>query len=163
MVPIRFACPSCQSTVTAPPEQAGSRARCPRCKLPMEIPWPRGVRMEDRQPAERVTATAPRSAADPFSFEQLTDDEDYRPRRRNRGNGTAALVWALLGLFLFTPLGIVAIMVANQALREDPNDGNAKAGLIIGWVDTALFVSACCFLGGFLLLVMGSAGAAGVP
>ncbi|MBL8798739.1 MAG: DUF4190 domain-containing protein [Planctomycetia bacterium] len=169
MPPIRFACPNCKTTVSAPPERAGTKAKCPGCKLPLEIPLPRGELLEERPPVQHITQAPPQPAADPFSFDQPSsgryDEDDYRPRRRNRGNGTAALVWALLGFFLFAPLGMVAISVANQALREDPHDGNAKAGLIIGWIDTIFFFTGCCLVSGFFLLIMvgAGAGAAGAP
>jgi hypothetical protein len=91
MAPMRFACPHCKNTVTAPPERAGARAICPSCKLPLEVPCPRGELLAEHRNAQQFTSAVPPPAPDPFSFEQLTDgdEEAYQPRRRKRGNGTA--------------------------------------------------------------------------
>ena len=40
------------------------------------------------------------------------------------------------------PLAILAIVFGNQAKKEDPNDGQAKAGVILGWVALGLVVLA---------------------
>ncbi len=40
------------------------------------------------------------------------------------------------------PLAILAIVFGNQAKRENPNDGKAKAGVILGWVTLGLIVLA---------------------
>ncbi len=40
------------------------------------------------------------------------------------------------------PLAILAIVFGNQAKKEDPNDGQAKAGVILGWVALGLVLLA---------------------
>lgn len=40
------------------------------------------------------------------------------------------------------PLAILAIVFGNQAKRADPTDGQAKAGVILGWVALGLIVLA---------------------
>lgn len=57
----------------------------------------------------------------------------------------AALVLGILGLVSCAPLGIVAIVLGNQATEEIATsggrisgDGMAKVGVILGWIAVAL-------------------------
>jgi hypothetical protein len=139
---IRFACPHCRATIKAAGASAGKQLACPKCDLPLEVPIPKGDLLPDNGAVVAITSVP---ANDPFAFDSPgnEDSEDYfaPPRRRNRGNGTVALVWGVLGFFLFPPLGFVAISLAKRALREDYTDGAAKAALIFGWIDVVF-----CFL-----------------
>lgn len=51
---IRFACASCQKTLTAPEDKAGMRFACPGCKQPVEVPKPGAI-----------TAAAPTPSGEP--------------------------------------------------------------------------------------------------
>ncbi len=50
------------------------------------------------------------------------------------------------------PLAILAIIFGNQAKKADPNDGQAKAGVILGWVALGLVVLAIIIALAFLSL-----------
>ena len=108
------------------------------------------------QPQQTYTPyPPPQSSGGDFGFQTREADPDppRRRRRNNRGNGTVALVLGLLSMFLFPLLGPVAIIVAKGALRDDPDDGWAKAGLVLGWFITALLIFAfcgCIFVLGFV-------------
>jgi len=58
---------------------------------------------------------------------------------------TVSLVTGIIGLLCCVLLGIVAIVTGKQATAEAaaaglPQPGNAKAGIILGWVSIALTV-----------------------
>ncbi len=60
-------------------------------------------------------------------------------------NATVSLVTGLIGLLCCFLLGIVAIVTGKQATAEAaaaglPQPGNAKAGIILGWVSIGLAV-----------------------
>jgi len=60
-------------------------------------------------------------------------------------NATVSLVTGIIGLLCCVLLGIVAIVTGKQATAEAaaaglPQPGNAKAGIILGWVSIALTV-----------------------
>jgi hypothetical protein len=64
-----------------------------------------------------------------------------RPPANDQSNASSAtstdvapLVWGLVGLFVCAPCGIVAILTARSALRNNPADQCARAGQILGWV-----------------------------
>ena len=153
---IRFACPHCRATIKAAGASAGKQLACPKCDLPLEVPIPKGDLLPDNGTAGVITSGPLASVAkDPFAFDSARGEggEDYSapPRRRNRGNGTVALVWGVLGFVLFPPLGFVAISLAKRALREDYTDGAAKAALIFGWIDV-VFCFLFCLSASFALL-----------
>jgi hypothetical protein len=50
------------------------------------------------------------------------------------------LVWGLLGFFACPLFSIIAIVSAHSALRYNPNDQAARAGLILGWAVVLLYV-----------------------
>jgi hypothetical protein len=58
-----------------------------------------------------------------------------------------ALVLGLVAFFVFPILGPVAVMVGNGALRDDPDDGCAKAGVVLGWICTAVLILGMCLIG----------------
>ena len=151
---IRFACPHCRATIKAPGASAGKQLACPKCDLPLAVPIPKGDLLPDNGAAGAITSVPALAAKDPFAFDSPDEDGENdaaAPRRRNRGNGTVALVWGVLGLILFPPLGFVAISLAKRALREDYTDGVAKAALIFGWIDV-VFCFLFCLSASFALL-----------
>lgn len=54
---IVFACPRCQHVMQAPDDKAGTRTQCQQCRLPFEVPLPKGKLIEVRS-AELVGAAA---------------------------------------------------------------------------------------------------------
>ena len=65
--------------------------------------------------------------------------------------GKTALILGIIGIAtLFIPYlilasipcAILAIVFGNQAKKSDPGDGNAKAGVILGWVTIGVFIIA---------------------
>lgn len=68
--------------------------------------------------------------------------------------GKTALIFSIIGLAcLFIPVAVIGFLGAvvftvlglvkgNSAKKADPNDGNAKAAVVIGWVTVGLFAIA---------------------
>jgi hypothetical protein len=60
-------------------------------------------------------------------------------------NATTSLVTGIVGILCCGLLGIVALVTGKQATAEAaaagfPQPGNAKAGIILGWIAIALMV-----------------------
>jgi hypothetical protein len=66
------------------------------------------------------------------------------------------MIVGLIAFFVFPLLGPVAIMMANGALRDDPDDGAAKVGLVLGWICTGFLILGACVLGIFFFGVLSS-------
>lgn len=64
--------------------------------------------------------------------------------QRNESRGTVALILGILGLLLFQPLGIGAVILGNQVVRElSPSHEQyalGNVGRILGWIAIALFL-----------------------
>jgi hypothetical protein len=76
------------------------------------------------------------------------------------------LVTGIIGLLCCGLLGIVAIVTGKQATTEAaaagyPQPGNAKAGIILGWIAIALMILG--ILAWILLFTLGVAGSMTVP
>jgi hypothetical protein len=76
------------------------------------------------------------------------------------------LVTGIIGLLCCGLLGIVAIVTGKQATTEAvaagyPQPGNAKAGIILGWIAIALMILG--ILAWILLFALGVAGSMTVP
>ncbi len=65
--------------------------------------------------------------------------------------GKAALILGIIGIsallipylsIVALPCAILAIIFGNQAKKQNPNNGQAKAGVILGWVTVGLFALA---------------------
>ena len=81
-------------------------------------------------------------------------------------NATLVLVLGILGIVLCAPLGIVAWIMGNNALREldqgfgDPSTrGMVVAGRILGIIATILFAIGCVGAIVWFILVVALAGA----
>lgn len=74
--------------------------------------------------------------------------ESYRKNGETGSNkGKTAMILGIVGiacllipyaLIASIPLAILAIIFGNQAKKQNPNDGQAKAGVILGWVTLGL-------------------------
>jgi hypothetical protein len=78
-----------------------------------------------------------------------------------KDKATTALVCAILGIFCFPPLGIVAFVQGRQASGEAnrtgrPLDGTLKVAYIIGIVETVLVALAVLIF--VFALIVGAAG-----
>jgi len=78
----------------------------------------------------------------------------------NDSRGTVALVLGILGLLIFQPLGIGAIIMGNQVVRDlspsHPQYPLGNAGRVLGWIAvvlTCLVILGVIGLVGFLLLI----------
>jgi hypothetical protein len=76
------------------------------------------------------------------------------------------LVTGIIGLLCCGLLGIVAIVTGKQATTEAaaagfPQPGNAKAGIILGWIAIGLMIVGVIVWG--LLFALGVAGSMTVP
>jgi len=71
------------------------------------------------------------------------------------GLAIASMIVSILG---FGPIGAIMGHIARRQIRErnEQGDGFALAGIIVGWVTTAIWVAACGFV---ILAVFASAGA----
>lgn len=83
----------------------------------------------------------------------------------NDTRGTVSLILGILGLLLFQPLGIGAIIMGNQVVRElPPSDAQyplGNAGRILGWIAVALMCIGLMIVVGFVgfIVLAGAAGA----
>jgi transcription elongation factor Elf1 len=133
---ITFRCPHCQIAQAVTADLGGQTVKCGTCKLPVQVPVPQGKAMSAPPPTP--------AQKDPFAF-------DDRPlvqspyRRRNSGNGTVALVMGLLSLLLCALFGPIAIAIGSNAMADDPNDGCAKAGYVLGWISTAILLAGVAY------------------
>lgn len=67
------------------------------------------------------------------------------PQAQTNGKAVTALVLGIVSLVVCSIVGIVAIVIGNQARREiaqtgQQGDGMARAGIILGWVAVVLTV-----------------------
>jgi hypothetical protein len=74
---------------------------------------------------------------------------------------TTSLVTGIIGLLCCGLLGIVAVITGKQATAEAaaagfPQSGNAKAGIILGWIAIGLMVVMAIFWA--LMIALGAAG-----
>jgi hypothetical protein len=77
-------------------------------------------------------------------------------RGATNGSAIASLVLGIAGLVVFPPIGIVALVFGYRARREivergEGGDGLATAGIVLGWIGTAL--SALVVVGIVLIFV----------
>lgn len=153
--------------MTAPESEGRRLVRCPRCQAPFEyggsasavpppVPLAPIVAPVASGPAPQPPLVPRASAAKDFddrSYDDDDDDFDDLPRRRSirrkssSSGGTTALVFGILAIVMMPILGPVAILLGDQALRDDPSDGNARAGMILGWIATAFLIF------GFVMLI----------
>jgi hypothetical protein len=140
---IRYVCPHCKAALRSPGALAGKKNACPKCGLQLEVPTPKGELLPERaaptSPASVTVAPAP--TPNPFDFDSaapaVLDELESAPAAPggNPGGGAVALVLGVVGFFLFPPLGFVALWLGSKALRNDPSDALAKAGLMWGRID----------------------------
>lgn len=83
----------------------------------------------------------------------------------NDTRGTVSLILGILGLLLFQPLGIGAIIMGNQVVRElSPSHAQyplGNTGRILGWIAVALMCLGLMIVVGFVGFIV-LAGAAGM-
>jgi len=82
------------------------------------------------------------------------------------GKATTSLVTGIIGILCCGLLGIVALVTGKQATTEAaaagyPQPGNAKAGIILGWIGIALMVVG--LLVWIVLIVAGGIGSMTAP
>ena len=63
--PIRCVCPQCNALIKADPRRAGTRAACPGCGCPVEIPLPKAELLEDVPPVRMRPAVQPTPPSQP--------------------------------------------------------------------------------------------------
>jgi hypothetical protein len=149
-------CPHCQAIQVFAMEMAGQVARCGSCNLPFQIPVPQAQQLGGGSITVNVTTPAP-TPREPFDFpDEPVIQSSYR---RNTGNGVTAMVLGILGLVLCGLLAPIAVMVGHQAMQDDPRDGCAKAGYIMGWIGSAFLLVALLYVCGYwgmMTVVLGS-------
>src|SRR5262249_44775069 len=85
---IKFPCPTCSRTISAPDESAGRKGKCPSCQAIMVVPTRAALEsMTQGVPAKKK---APPKEEEPYVAEVVEDDEiderieTRRPRGRRR-------------------------------------------------------------------------------
>jgi len=75
---------------------------------------------------------------------------------KHPGENTAtwSLIWGLVAILVFGPLGIVAIILGNNAKKMGFTGGQATAGIILGWVALILMVISIIMI--VILLAVGA-------
>jgi hypothetical protein len=134
---LAFRCPHCHSLQEIGMEFAGQVVNCPKCNLPFQIPVPQA------QTAWSEPISQPALAQSRNAFELPSDEPIIasRSRRRGRGNGVLALVLGIMGLLVCPGFGLVALIVARSALKDDEDDGCAKAGYVLGFITGLPFLA----------------------
>jgi len=120
---LRFACPHCKATVSAPQEKIGVRVYCPRCRQPFQVPGaasgaapgvstsgtPSKPSVQATPPTLAPGATTPQAISQPVPHPAETPSTSSPPRPRPLFAFAAGLViGALLGG------GIVWAILARQ-------------------------------------------------
>jgi hypothetical protein len=62
---------------------------------------------------------------------------------------------AFLGILPCLAFGIAAIAVGKKAKKENPNDKNAKLGILLGWIGVGIISAATIFVIAFLISYSG--------
>ena len=78
---IRYTCTGCESVLKIKDEKAGSKGKCPKCKLEFLVPNPE----EADDEADADLAPAPMREVEPgvrliMNTSHITDDHDWKPR-----------------------------------------------------------------------------------
>jgi hypothetical protein len=75
-----------------------------------------------------------------FRDDDNRDSISWKDIKRKPGqDGTSALVWGIGSFLIPFPVGLVAIHLAKQVLKRNPDDGMAKAGRVLGIVSLVFF------------------------
>lgn len=87
-------------------------------------------------------------------------------RAATNGNAIASLVLGICALVVFPPIGILALVFGNRARREiaergDEGAGLATAGIVLGWIGTALTALVVALIVVFIVVIAVAAAAAG--
>jgi hypothetical protein len=132
--PIRCVCPQCRSIIKADPRRGGTRASCPGCGCPVEIPLPKAVLVEEVQVTPTVVSASvdsPAPATDPFSFaERETSDGRATGSRRSRSGPSRALVVAGIAgsiILIACMIGAVTYYVSSRSKPENVIVGRWQA------------------------------------
>jgi hypothetical protein len=118
---LRFACPVCKATMTAPPEKAGHKFNCLKCGQRIQIPSPpRGTilaRPLPEQPGPTPATPGPSAFRDLGAVIPGPSADRPRPRRHNG----LLIGWLVTGaaLILVTLAGGIVVMVF--LVRQAPN------------------------------------------
>ena len=80
-------------------------------------------------------------------------------RGPTNGNAITSLVLGICALVVFPPIGILAVIFGNRARREiaqrgEDGAGLATAGVILGWIGTALTALFVLFVIIFIVAVV---------
>jgi len=132
---IRFDCPECRKSIKAPPQQAGERARCPKCKSKLTIPTEgqcspsskdsidnnRGI--EQSAPVERpkviaVAGSVARSEV-PEELRQTGSQVTCFETKKRR-----SLVPILIVVLALSAAGLIAVVVLPTITDSGVNDSS---------------------------------------
>jgi hypothetical protein len=87
----------------------------------------------------------PSPSGQPYSTAPGSGYVPPQPVQQQAGTNVMAIL-ALVGAFIFAPLGIVFGYIAKRQIKEtgEQGEGLANVGLILGYVFTGLAVLGCC-------------------
>jgi predicted Zn finger-like uncharacterized protein len=159
-MPIQINCPSCNRALRVPDELLGKNVKCPTCGTTFT------ASAEGPAPAPVAEQPPVRPPAPPDEYEEAPPETRRRPapRREYREphRGTLILIFGILGLVVFWPLGIAAWVMGNNDLKEiragrmDPEgESTTNAGRICGMISTILAIVGLvvCCVGGILYFI----------
>ena len=161
-MPIEITCSNCQAILRVAEEHAGKSARCPQCSTVVPIPLtplpPENSWQE--QPTQHHSPQFANSGQNPNPYATPTGD----PRSRLLAHrGPTILILAIVSFLCCCLIGIAAIIMANEDLRQmdagvmnNEGRGLTVAGKIIAIV--ALILNAIGLV--LQLLMLGFAAAA---
>ena len=173
-------CSNCQAQFEVSSALLGKQGRCPQCQATFTIGSDQQPNPDPRQPGQvpgppspdpRQPGPVPHPQQFPQQqFPQQQQQQFAAPMGSGSGmmeaqRGGLILGMALAGLFLFTPLCIVAVVMGKGDLKKmdhgrmDPSGrGTTNAGVVLGWIGIGLLI-----LGVALVCVIVAAVGAGGP
>jgi len=67
--------------------------------------------------------------------------------KKESGSSFVSLVCGIVGFFICRLImGTIAITFGIKSLRQNPNDGKAKAGIILGAITLVIYILLVCFV-----------------
>ncbi len=132
---IRCSCPHCRASIRVGMEKAGTKAGCPRCNRPFEVPIPKAKLLQEAQPEMTLTEDWETSAQP--AGELLPE------RRTHSGYGYAGVALAVLGM-LSSLILVGFVLEFRRTHRTLLDIGRAVPNNFWHWVasnsDTAILV-----------------------
>lgn len=134
VVVLRFACPACNSVMTAPPRKAGHKLNCLKCGQRIQIPSPspRGTRLARPLPPKGPpgAATLPYSPPLPPSTPAapIVDAPQQQQQQQKRKRPADPWFWPLVGIILLAAVVLFGCVIGGFVLWVAVGDAAADLG-----------------------------------